>query len=70
MSNATKTLDKAIKILDSSSEYNRYLYSIVSESYNMASKLYRQAEQDDDLTDNEIDKLLKAFVSKFNKRPA
>lgn len=64
-----RVLDKAIKILDSSSEYNRYLNSIVSESYNMASKLYRQAEQDDDLTDNEVDKLLKAFVSKFNKRP-
>lgn len=69
MSKYTRTIDKAIKILDSSAEYNRYLHSIVSEKYDMASKLFRQAEQDDDLTDNEIDKLLNAFVSKFNKRP-
>lgn len=63
-----KALDKAIKICDSA--YPRYRDAIMSEDYKVASRLYRQAEQDDDLTDNEVNKLLKEFKSKFGKGPA
>lgn len=59
--------DKAIKVHDSS--YSRYEMAIMDEDYNIASRLFRQAEQDDDLTDKEVDKLLSAFKSKFGKNP-
>ena len=59
--------DKAIKVHDSS--YSRYEMAIMDEDYSTASRLFRQAEQDDDLTDNEVDKLLFAFKSKFGKNP-
>lgn len=71
MSKVTKTLDKALnrlKVKDSSS-YSKYERAIIDEDYRTASLLFRQAEQDD-LTDAEVDKLLKLFVKRFNKRPA
>lgn len=63
-----KALDKAIRMCDSA--YTRYMDAIMSEDYKVASRLYRQAEQDDELTDNEVDKLLKEFKNKFSKGPA
>lgn len=66
MPNVTKTLDKALRTLDST--YNQYERVIMDEDYKTASKFFRQAEQDD-LTDIEVDKLLKVFVNKFGKRP-
>lgn len=61
------SLDKAIKLCDSA--YARYMNAIMSEDYRTASKLYRQAEQDDELTDNEVNRLLKEFKNKFSKGP-
>lgn len=63
-----KALDKAIRMCDSA--YTRYMDAIMSEDYKVASRLYRQAEQDDDLTDNEVNKLLIEFKNKFGKGPA
>lgn len=62
-----RTLDKAIKCLDTAL-YSRYANALRDEDYKTASKLFRQAEQDD-LTDAEVEKLLKLFVNKFGKRP-
>lgn len=62
-----KALDKALRILDSA--YSRYEMAIMDEDYKTASKLFRQAEQDGNLTDAEVNKLLKVFVNKFGKRP-
>lgn len=64
-----KAIDKAIKICDASRAYNLYENAIRDEKYDEASKLYRQAEQDDELTDNEVDKLLAFFKRKFGKNP-
>lgn len=66
-----KALDKALKILNTKdySLYSRYENAIINEDYRTASSLFRQAEQDN-LTDAEVDKLLKVFTKKFNKRPA
>lgn len=63
------SLDKAIMACDSTQQYNRYYNSIRDENYETASRLFRQAEQDDELTDQEIDKLLLFFKSKFGKGP-
>lgn len=68
MSNTRKVLDKAIKCMDAGL-YSRYENALRDEDYKTASKLFRQAEQDD-LTDAEVEKLLKFFVNKFGKRPA
>lgn len=63
-------LDKAIRMVcDSTRAYNQYYNSIRDENYEMASRLFRQAEQDDELTDQEVDKLLLFFKSKFGKGP-
>lgn len=62
-----KALDKALRILDST--YNQYERVIMDEDYKTASKFFRQAEQDEDLSDPEVNKLLKVFVDKFGKRP-
>ena len=64
-----RTLDKAIRMCDSTQVYNRYYNSIRDENYEMASRLFRQAEQDDELTDQEVDKLLLFFKSKLGKGP-
>ena len=61
-----KTMDKAIKACDSL--YSNYENAIRDEDYKTASKLYRQAEQDD-LSDNEVEKLLRFFKRKFGKNP-
>lgn len=63
------TLDKAIRACDASRVYTLYENAIRDEEYDKASKLYRQAEQDDKLTDNEVDKLLAFFKRKFGKNP-
>lgn len=62
-----KTMDRAIKICDSG--YKNYENAIRDEEYKIASAIYRQAEQDDDLSDNEVEKLLKFFKNKFGKNP-
>lgn len=62
-----KALDKALRILDST--YNQYEMVIMDEDYKTASKFFRQAEQDEGLSDLEVNKLLKVFVNKFGKRP-
>lgn len=64
-----RILDKAIKACDASRAYTLYENAIRDENYDQASKLYRQAEQDDELTDNEVDKLLAFFKRKFGKNP-
>lgn len=66
---AISSVDKAIKACDSTQVYNRYYNSIRDENYETASRLFRQAEQDDELTDQEVDKLLLFFKSKFGKGP-
>lgn len=65
----SKVMDKAIKACDVSRVYTLYENAIRDENYDEASKLYRQAEQDDELTDNEVDKLLAFFKRKFSKNP-
>lgn len=67
---AYDSLDKAIRMVcDSTRAYNQYYNSIRDENYEIASRLFRQAEQDDELTDQEVDKLLLFFKSKFGKGP-
>lgn len=62
-----RVMDRAIRVCDSG--YKNYENAIRDEDYNTASRLYRQAEQDDDLTDNEVDKLFRFFKNKFGKNP-
>lgn len=64
-----KAIDKAIKACDASRAYTLYENAIRDENYDKASKLYRQAEQDNELTDNEVDKLFAFFKRKFGKNP-
>lgn len=61
-----RILDRAIRACDSL--YSNYENAIRNEDYKTASKLYRQAEQDD-LSDDEVENLLRFFKRKFGKNP-
>ena len=64
-----KAIDKITRMIDSTSAYSLYYNSIRDENYETASRLFRQAEQDDELTDSQVDKLLLFFKHKFGRNP-
>ena len=62
-------IDNVIKSVDSFTAYTRYKNAIMHEDYKTALRLYRQAEQDAELTDKEVNKLFADFKSKFGNMP-
>lgn len=60
-----KTGAKDSKVIDVAHATQMYINSIVSENKVMAEKLVRQAEQDDEVPDNELKYVYKAYNDKF-----
>lgn len=69
MPNTRKVLDKAIKAMDDGKTYGQYLNAIRNGTYETASRMFRQAEQDSDITDEECDRLLDRFRGIYGAKP-